>query len=162
MIGSCHTVEAVVCGLLGALLYEACDLWKAIRRVKGFPWRSPGEMRLGPYLTSAILRLLAGGIAAALVCLTERRTPLEFALIGMAPDFFLSLSGLISVRSRALLATVRAGVEARRHADEASESPPTPDESATLSPELHMVSRRGGVAEGRVGVEPLLGGRDAG
>jgi len=60
-------VAACLWGLLGATAVEALDLYKAIRRVKGYPWRHPDEVPLGPYLLSVVIRVGLGVLAAA-VC----------------------------------------------------------------------------------------------
>jgi hypothetical protein len=53
-------------GLAGAGAIEVSELYGAIRSTKDFPWRHPGEVPLGPYLFSVILRLVLGAVAAAL------------------------------------------------------------------------------------------------
>lgn len=54
-------------GLAGAGAIEISELYGAVRSIKDFPWRHEGEVPLGPYLFSVILRLALGVIAAA-VC----------------------------------------------------------------------------------------------
>jgi hypothetical protein len=58
---------ACLWGLCGAGAVEALDLYKAIRRARGYPWRQPDEADLGPYLLSVGIRLALGVVAAA-VC----------------------------------------------------------------------------------------------
>jgi hypothetical protein len=53
-------------GLLGALCVEALELYGAMHRAQGFPWRQPNEVPLGPYLVSVVIRVVLGaGLAAA-------------------------------------------------------------------------------------------------
>jgi len=60
-------LAACLWGLGGAGAVESLDLYKAIRRTKGYPWRHPDEVPLGPYLLSVIIRVALGVLAAA-VC----------------------------------------------------------------------------------------------
>ena len=57
---------ACLWGLAGAGAVEALDLYTAIRRTKGYPWRQPDEVALGPYLLSVVIRLGLGVLAATL------------------------------------------------------------------------------------------------
>jgi hypothetical protein len=47
---------ACLWGLAGSAVVEALDLYRAIQRVKGFPWQMPNEIPLGPYLVAVIIR----------------------------------------------------------------------------------------------------------
>jgi hypothetical protein len=60
-------LAACLGGVVGAGAIEISELYGAIRSAKDFPWRRAGEVPLGPYLFSVILRLILGIIAAA-VC----------------------------------------------------------------------------------------------
>lgn len=60
-------IAAFLWGLGGAGAVEALDLYKAIRRTRGYPWCQPDEVALGPYLLSVIIRL-GLGVLAATVC----------------------------------------------------------------------------------------------
>lgn len=54
-------------GMAGAGFIEGLDLLGAIRRVKDYPWRATGEVPIGPYLLSVVIRVGVGaGLAAAL------------------------------------------------------------------------------------------------
>jgi hypothetical protein len=59
-------LAACLGGLSGACAVEISELYGAIRSVKGYPWKHPDEIPLGPYLVSVGLRLVLGMIAAAL------------------------------------------------------------------------------------------------
>jgi hypothetical protein len=59
-------IAACLGGLAGAGAIEISELYGAIRLTKDFPWRQPGEVPLGPYLFSVVLRLILGAIAAGL------------------------------------------------------------------------------------------------
>jgi len=54
-------------GLAGAAAVEALDLYRAIKRTKGYPWRQPDEVPLGPYVLSVAIRL-GLGVLAAVAC----------------------------------------------------------------------------------------------
>lgn len=60
-------LAACLWGLAGAAAIEASELYAATRSVKNFPWRCSGEVPLGPYLFSVVLRLGLGAFAA-LIC----------------------------------------------------------------------------------------------
>lgn len=60
-------IAACLWGLCGAAAVEGLDLYKAIKRVKGYPWRHPDEVPLGPYLLSVVIRV-GLGVLAAVVC----------------------------------------------------------------------------------------------
>jgi hypothetical protein len=162
-VRGCHVAE-VLCGLLGGVFYEACDLRKAIRRVRGWPWRSADELDLCPYLMTVLIRLLAAGVAVFLVNRDCTLSSWECGLIGMAPEFSLSLLGRLSVRCRALLGTVRAGVEAQKRPGGTSVPLPPTGESPCLSTpplELHIVGSGKGVPEGVPSSDQCVGSRDA-
>ena len=60
-------VSACLWGLAGAGAVESLDLYRAIRRTRGYPWRQPDEVPLGPYVLSVVIRLALGVLAAG-VC----------------------------------------------------------------------------------------------
>ena len=60
-------IAACLWGLCGAAAVEGLDLYKAIRRIKGYPWRHPDEVPLGPYLLSVVIRVGLGVVVAG-VC----------------------------------------------------------------------------------------------
>ena len=60
-------IAACLWGMCGAAAVELLDLYKAIRRTKGWPWRHPDEVPLAPYLVSVVIRVALGVLAAA-VC----------------------------------------------------------------------------------------------
>lgn len=59
-----HLWEAAVWGLGGGFAVEAIQLYGAIRRVRGFPWKRRSEPGLGPYTVATVLRLAVGAIVA--------------------------------------------------------------------------------------------------
>jgi len=75
----------LIWGLLGAFFVEALELVRAIQRVGGWPWDLPGEVGLGLYLTSVVIRLaLGGGIAYAAGASGQVSTPLGALAAGLA------------------------------------------------------------------------------
>ncbi|MFJ7905147.1 hypothetical protein ACIQ6V_32470 [Streptomyces sp. NPDC096198] len=57
---------AALWGLSGAASVESLALYRAIHRVKDFPWRKKGEVAFAAYLASVVIRVvLGGGLAAA-------------------------------------------------------------------------------------------------
>ena len=50
MVAQMSLWVAALRGFMGAAAIEAWDLYGAIHRVKGFPWKVPGEVDLAPYL----------------------------------------------------------------------------------------------------------------
>ncbi|GAB7110564.1 hypothetical protein JCM4814A_88810 [Streptomyces phaeofaciens JCM 4814] len=77
--------EACLWGVLGAGAVEALDLYGAIRRVQGYPWREKGHTPLGPYLLSVILRLGLGvGVAAAFGASGQAGGPVGVVAVGIA------------------------------------------------------------------------------
>jgi hypothetical protein len=76
---------AALWGVMGAASIEAWDLYGAIHRVKGFPWKCDGEVALGPYLVSVLLRVLLGvGMAVAFVASGQADGPVGAVAIGIA------------------------------------------------------------------------------
>jgi len=68
MVSQMSLPAAALWGFIGAAAIEAWDLYGAIHRVKGFPWKFDGEVALAPYLVSVVLRVLLGiGMALAFV-----------------------------------------------------------------------------------------------
>ncbi|MBS2963969.1 hypothetical protein KGA66_13010 [Actinocrinis puniceicyclus] len=60
-------LDASIWGLGGALLVEALDLTKAMKRVNGFPWNQPGEFSFLSFAMYTGLRLgIGAGVAAGL------------------------------------------------------------------------------------------------
>ncbi len=85
MISPMSLWTAALLGLIGAGAIEAWDLYGAIHRVKGFPWKSPGEVALVPYLVSVVLRVLLGvGMATAFVASGQADGPVGVVAIGIA------------------------------------------------------------------------------
>ena len=85
MISPMSPWMAAVWGLIGAGAIEAWDLYGAIHRVKGFPWKSPGEVALVPYLVSVVLRVLLGvAMATAFVASGQADGPVGAVAIGIA------------------------------------------------------------------------------
>ncbi len=68
MVAQMSLWVAALWGFMGAAAIEARDLYGAIHPIKGFPWKTPGEVALAPYLVSVLLRVLLGaGMAIAFV-----------------------------------------------------------------------------------------------
>lgn len=79
-----------VWGLLGAFFVEALELYDAVHRVDGFPWRQPGEVSLAPYLVSVVLRLLLGvGLVVAFRASNQLSGYLAAFFIGAASPLVL-------------------------------------------------------------------------
>jgi hypothetical protein len=77
-------VLACIWGAIGALAVEAAELYGAMRRVKNFTWRIEGELPLGPYLFTVVLRLALGAFAAAVCQRTGPVGPVAAAAAGVA------------------------------------------------------------------------------
>jgi hypothetical protein len=76
---------AAIWGFMGAGAIEAWDLYGAIHRVKGFPWRMPDEVAFAPYLVSVFIRVLLGvGMAIAFVASGQADGPVGVLAIGIA------------------------------------------------------------------------------
>jgi hypothetical protein len=85
MISPMSLWAAALWGLIGASAIEAWDLYSAIHRVKGFPWKFAGEVALAPYLVSVALRVLLGvGMAIAFVASGQAAGPVGAVAIGIA------------------------------------------------------------------------------
>jgi hypothetical protein len=85
MVSHMSLLAAVLWGFMGAAAIEAWDLYGAIHRVKGFPWKFDGEVALGPYLVSVVLRVLLGiGMALAFVASGQAAGPVGVVAIGIA------------------------------------------------------------------------------
>lgn len=85
MVSHMSLWAAALWGLVGAAAIEAWDLYGAIHRVKGFPWKCAGEVALVPYLVSVALRVLLGvGMAAAFVASGQADGPVGAVAIGIA------------------------------------------------------------------------------
>src|ERR1700683_4982872 len=85
MVSQMSLPEAALWGFMGAAAIEAWDLYGAIRRAKGFPWKLDGEVPLGPYLVSVLLRVLLGiGMALAFVASGQAAGPVGVVAIGIA------------------------------------------------------------------------------
>src|SRR5262245_10621447 len=60
-------LQCLAWGLFGGFAVEGLEFSSAIKRCQGWPWRQPGEVKLAPFATSVLVRLvIGGGIAAAL------------------------------------------------------------------------------------------------
>jgi hypothetical protein len=76
---------ACLWGLVGSAAVEALELYRAIQRVKGFPWRMPDEVPLAPYLVALIIRnALGAGLAAAFGVSGQIAGPLGAIAVGVA------------------------------------------------------------------------------
>ena len=76
---------AALWGFVGVAAIKAWDLYGAIHRVKGFPWKFDGEVALAPYLVSVLLRVLLGvGMAVAFVASGQAAGPVGAVAIGIA------------------------------------------------------------------------------
>jgi hypothetical protein len=85
MISEMSWWAAALWGFMGAAAIEAWDLYGAIHRVKGFPWKADGEVALAPYLVSVVLRVLLGvGMAVAFVASGQANGPVGVVAIGIA------------------------------------------------------------------------------
>ena len=77
--------QGLLWGLTGAAFIEALDLYGAIRRIRGYPWKSEGEVPFGPYLLSIFIRLGVGaGLAAALASSGQVAGPIGGLAAGIA------------------------------------------------------------------------------
>lgn len=71
--------------MTGAAFIEALDLYGAIRRIKGYPWKFEGEVPFGPYLLSIVIRLGVGaGLAVALASSGQIAGPIGGLAAGVA------------------------------------------------------------------------------
>ena len=85
MVSQMSMWAAALWGFMGAAAIEAWDLYGAIHRVKGFPWKFDGEVTLAPYLVSVVLRVLLGvGMAIAFVASGQAAGPVGAVAIGIA------------------------------------------------------------------------------
>jgi hypothetical protein len=85
MVSQMSLPAAALWGFMGAAAIEAWDLYGAIHRVKGFPWKFDGEVTLAPYLVSVVLRVLLGiGMALAFVASGQAGGPVGAVAIGIA------------------------------------------------------------------------------
>ena len=85
MVSQMSPWAAALWGFIGAAAIEAWDLYGAIHRVKGFPWKFDGEVALAPYLVSVLLRVLLGvGMAVAFVASGQAAGPVGAVAIGIA------------------------------------------------------------------------------
>jgi hypothetical protein len=57
-------LQLALWGLLGGFAVEGLELAAAIRRTRGWPWRKGGEVGLGPYLASVVIRLMISSALA--------------------------------------------------------------------------------------------------
>jgi hypothetical protein len=77
--------QGLLWGLTGATFIESLDLYGAIRRIKGYPWKFQGEVPFGPYLLSVVIRLGVGaGLAAALASSGQIAGPIGGLAAGVA------------------------------------------------------------------------------
>jgi hypothetical protein len=85
MVSQMSPLAAALWGFVGAAAIEAWDLYGAIHRVKGFPWKFAGEVALAPYLVSVMLRVFLGiGMAVAFVASGQAAGPVGAVAIGIA------------------------------------------------------------------------------
>lgn len=76
---------ACLWGLAGSAAVEALELYRAIQRVKGFPWKMPDEVPLAPYLVAVFIRnALGAGLAAAFGSSGQIAGPLGAIAVGVA------------------------------------------------------------------------------
>lgn len=71
-------------GILGAFAVESSELYGAIRQVKDFPWRKEGELKLGPYIFTILLRMALGAFAAVLCAAAGPLGPAGAVAAGIA------------------------------------------------------------------------------
>jgi hypothetical protein len=130
-------VAACLWGLLGASAVEALDLYKAIRRVKGYPWRHPDEVPLGPYLLSVVIRVALGVLAAAVCAASSQIGGPAGALAAgyAAPKLFEQLARL-SISQRDPDYRTQDGESPKKDADH-RESLPVPPVGADDSDAVH-------------------------
>ncbi|MFE2296794.1 hypothetical protein ACFXAW_01200 [Streptomyces sp. NPDC059445] len=77
--------QGLLWGLAGAISIEALDLYGAIRRIKGYPWKFEGEVPFGPYMLSIVIRLGVGaGLATALASSGQIAGPIGGLAAGIA------------------------------------------------------------------------------
>jgi hypothetical protein len=96
-------IAACLWGLSGAAAVELLDLYKAIKRTKGYPWRHADEVPLGPYLLSVVIRVALGVLAAG-VCAASSQVggPAGALAAGYAaPKLFEQLARLPNTRGNA-------------------------------------------------------------
>ena len=76
---------ACLWGLAGSAVVEALDLYRAIQRVKGFPWKMPNEIPLAPYLVAVTIRNgLGAALAAGFGSSGQIAGPLGALVVGIA------------------------------------------------------------------------------
>ena len=108
MVSQMSLWAAALWGVMGAASIEAWDLYGAIHRVKGFPWKSDGEVALAPYLVSVLLRvLLGGGVAFAFVASGQANGPVGVVAIGIAAPKLLEQLARQAVSQTAAYDTAR-------------------------------------------------------
>ncbi|MFI1398557.1 hypothetical protein [Streptomyces sp. NPDC020681] len=77
--------QGLLWGLTGAAFIEGLDLYGAIRRIKGYPWKFEGEVPFGPYMVSVVIRLGVGaGLAVALASSGQIAGPIGGMAAGVA------------------------------------------------------------------------------
>lgn len=98
MVSQMSLPAAALWGFMGAAAIEAWDLYGAIHRVKGFPWKFDGEVPLGPYLASVVIRVLLGvGMALVFVASDQAAGPVGVVAIGIAAPKLLQQLALQAV-----------------------------------------------------------------
>ncbi len=76
---------AALWGSSGAAAVEGLVLYRAIHRVKDFPWRKEGEAAFAAHLASVVIRVvLGGGLAAAFGASAQVAGPLGALAAGIA------------------------------------------------------------------------------
>ncbi|MBP2322650.1 hypothetical protein JOF56_003035 [Kibdelosporangium banguiense] len=87
-------VELLWWGAFGGLGVEASELFRAVRRVHGVPWKAEGEPSLGAHLLSAGLRLFIGcGLATAAGLSEQVNGPMGALAVGVCAPLIIDQIG---------------------------------------------------------------------
>jgi hypothetical protein len=135
-------LAACLWGLAGAAAIEVSELYTAIRSVKNFPWRCKGEVPLGPYLFSVVLRLGLGAFAAALCAKAGPLGPAGAVAAGIAAPKLLEQLGRHHPSVGTLSDTTTAAISS--HPAKLAPHPP----AKALGDELPATADEGGAADG--------------
>jgi hypothetical protein len=87
-------VEFLWWGAFGGLGVEAVQLYRAVKRVKGVPWKAEGEPSLGALLLSAGMRLFIGcGLATAAGLSEQVSGPMGALAVGVCAPLIIDQIG---------------------------------------------------------------------